>query len=165
MFNSLLIYGLEPTRLLCPWDSPGKNTGMGCCCLLQEIVPNQGSNPRLFCLLHWQAGSLSEVYLQLFPQKVLMDCSVMVMPCLVNSKIPQVQGKDVRRSFSRVKYVVHLLLLLDFNFPKFLVFWIFASQRPAVTRELLWLDLVTLDIDSEISESAMVNFNTCIEKM
>ena len=76
----------------------------------------------LFCLLHCQAGSLSEVYLQLFPQKVLMDCSVMVMPCLVNSKIPQVQGKDVRRSFSRVKYVVHLLLLLDFNFPKFLVF-------------------------------------------
>ena len=48
-----------------------------------------------------------------------MDCSVMVMPCLVNSKIPQVQGKDVRRSFSRVKYVVHLLLLLDFNFPVF----------------------------------------------
>ena len=25
----------QPTRLLCPWDSPGKNTGMGCHCLLQ----------------------------------------------------------------------------------------------------------------------------------
>ena len=23
------------TRLLCPWDSPGKNTGVGCCALLQ----------------------------------------------------------------------------------------------------------------------------------
>ena len=22
--------GLQPTRLLCPWDSPGKNTGVGC---------------------------------------------------------------------------------------------------------------------------------------
>ena len=33
------------TRLLCPWDSPGKNTGVGCCTLLQESFPTQGSNP------------------------------------------------------------------------------------------------------------------------
>ena len=37
------------------WDSPGKNTGMGCHSLLQGILPIQGSN---LCLLHWQAGSL-----------------------------------------------------------------------------------------------------------
>ena len=30
-------YGLLPTRLLCPWDSPGKNTGVGCHVLLQGI--------------------------------------------------------------------------------------------------------------------------------
>ena len=36
--------GLQPDRLLCPWDSPGKNTGVGCCCLLQGIFPTQGSN-------------------------------------------------------------------------------------------------------------------------
>ena len=34
---------------LCPWDSPGKNTGVGCCALLQRIVPTQGLN---LCLLH-----------------------------------------------------------------------------------------------------------------
>ena len=34
--------GLWPTRLLCPWDSPGKNTGMHCQTLLQGIFPNQG---------------------------------------------------------------------------------------------------------------------------
>ena len=28
-------------------DSPGKNTGMGCCALLQRIFPTQGSNPGL----------------------------------------------------------------------------------------------------------------------
>ena len=28
MSDSLWSYGLKPTRLLCPWDSPGKNTGM-----------------------------------------------------------------------------------------------------------------------------------------
>ena len=39
-------HGLQPTRLLCPWDSPGKNTGVGCHALLQGIFPTQGSNPR-----------------------------------------------------------------------------------------------------------------------
>ena len=38
---------LLPTRLLCPWDSPGKNTGVGCHALLQRIFPTQGSNPGL----------------------------------------------------------------------------------------------------------------------
>ena len=33
------------TRLLCPWDSPGKNTGVGCHSLLQGILLTQGSNP------------------------------------------------------------------------------------------------------------------------
>ena len=44
--------------LFCPWDSPGKNTEMGCHFLLWEILPTEGSKPHLFCLLHWQAGSL-----------------------------------------------------------------------------------------------------------
>ena len=56
--NSLWPHGLEPTRLLCPWDSPGKNTGGGCCFLLQGIFPAQRLNLSLFCLLHWQANSL-----------------------------------------------------------------------------------------------------------
>ena len=30
-------HGLQPTRLLCPWDSPGKSTGVGCHCLLQPL--------------------------------------------------------------------------------------------------------------------------------
>ena len=32
-------YELQPARLLCPWDSPGKNTGVGCHALLQGIFP------------------------------------------------------------------------------------------------------------------------------
>ena len=42
-------------QLLCPWDSPDKNTGVGCHALLHGIFPTQGSNPHL---LHWQADSL-----------------------------------------------------------------------------------------------------------
>ena len=30
-------HGLQPTRLLHPWDFPGKSTGVGCHCLLREF--------------------------------------------------------------------------------------------------------------------------------
>ena len=42
----------------CQWDSPGKNTGVGCHFLLQGIFLTQILNPRLLGLLHWQADSL-----------------------------------------------------------------------------------------------------------
>ena len=48
----------DPARLLCAWDSPGKNTGVACHVLLQGIFLTQGSNPHLLCLLYWQTGSL-----------------------------------------------------------------------------------------------------------
>ena len=54
---------LQPTRLLCPWNFPGKNTGVGCHFLLQGIFPTQRLNPRLLHRLHWQAGSLPLCYL------------------------------------------------------------------------------------------------------
>ena len=41
-----------PARLLCPWDSPGKNTGVSCHALLQGIFPTQGSNLGLLQFLH-----------------------------------------------------------------------------------------------------------------
>ena len=44
---------MEPARLLCPWNSPGKNTEAGCHFLLQGIFPTQGSNAHL---LYWQVG-------------------------------------------------------------------------------------------------------------
>ena len=37
-------HGLKPSRLLCPWNSPGKNTRVGCYSLLQEIFLTQGLN-------------------------------------------------------------------------------------------------------------------------
>ena len=43
--DSLPPHGLWPTWHLCLWDSPGKNTGVGCCTLLQGIFPTLGSNP------------------------------------------------------------------------------------------------------------------------
>ena len=53
--DSLRPHGLQSTRLLCPWNFPGKNTGVGCHFLLQGNLLAQGSNPGLLHLLHWQA--------------------------------------------------------------------------------------------------------------
>ena len=44
---TVAVVGLQPTRLLCPWDFPGENTGVGCRFLLQSIFLTQGSNPGL----------------------------------------------------------------------------------------------------------------------
>ena len=41
-----------------PWDPLGKNTGVGCCALLQRTFLTEGSFPLLLRILHWQAGSL-----------------------------------------------------------------------------------------------------------
>ena len=43
-------YGLQPSRLLCPWDSPDKNTGVCCHALLQGIILTQGLNSHLLGL-------------------------------------------------------------------------------------------------------------------
>ena len=58
VYDSLQPHGLQPTRLLCPRNFPGKNTGVGCHAFLQGIFLTQGSNPHLLLLLHWQADSL-----------------------------------------------------------------------------------------------------------
>ena len=58
MSHSLCPYGPWTARLLCSWDSSGKNTGVGCYALFQGIFPTQGSNPHLLCLVHWWVSSL-----------------------------------------------------------------------------------------------------------
>ena len=42
--SCLTLLRLQPTRFLCPWDSPGKNTGVGYHSLFQGIFPTQRSN-------------------------------------------------------------------------------------------------------------------------
>ena len=57
MSDSLQPHGL-PASILCPRDSPGKNTGVGCHFLLQEVFPTQESNLCFLHFLHWQVDSL-----------------------------------------------------------------------------------------------------------
>ena len=50
MSDSLQPHGLQPTRLLRPWDSPGKNTGVGCHFLLQCMKVKSESEVAQSCL-------------------------------------------------------------------------------------------------------------------
>ena len=56
--SSLWPHGLEPVRLLCPWDFPGKSIGVSSHFLLQGIFLTHGSSPCLLHLLLWQVDSL-----------------------------------------------------------------------------------------------------------
>ena len=51
--DSLQSHRLQPARLLCPQDFPGKNTGVDCHSLLQRIFPTQGSNLGLLHCRHF----------------------------------------------------------------------------------------------------------------
>ena len=63
-FNSLQTHGLSP------WNSPGKNTGVGSLSLFQSIFPTQGSNPGLphcrqilYCLSHQRSPANGDRYI------------------------------------------------------------------------------------------------------
>ena len=64
MSNSLWPHGLQPTRLLCLWDYPGKNSGMGCHSLPQGIFPTERSSlgllncRQIFCYMSHQGSHI-----------------------------------------------------------------------------------------------------------
>ena len=56
---TIIVWTTGPASLLCPRDSPGRNTGVGCHALLQRIFLTKGLNQRVLHLLPWEAGSLT----------------------------------------------------------------------------------------------------------
>ena len=87
MSDSLRCFGLQPARLLCPWNFSGKKTGMGYHFLCQGIFPTQGLNLHLLhCrhlpLSHWEA--LSQLYLALIEGKE-NDTVIVLISLFINS--------------------------------------------------------------------------------
>ena len=66
-------------RLLCPWDSPGNDTGAGCYALLQGIFPIQGLNLHFSCLLHRQMGSLPHCHLGSLEEHAMLKNESMII--------------------------------------------------------------------------------------
>ena len=96
--DSLRPHGLQPTRLLRPWDLPSKSTGVGCHFLLQGIFPTQGSNSglphcrqTLYCLSHQRSPHFfksdhilpsSETWHKRFP---LLACLSLARSCFAQT--------------------------------------------------------------------------------
>ena len=66
-------HGLQLTRLLCPWNSPGKNTGVGSHFLVQGLDQTQGLDPDLlhcrqilYRLSHQGSPHIKKLYLKFF---------------------------------------------------------------------------------------------------
>ena len=86
MSDSVWPHGPQPTRLLCPWDSPGKNTGLGCHFLLQ-------------CMKMESESEVAQLYMILSDP---MDCSL--------------PGSSIRGIFQAtvlVRYLIFIFLRLS----------------------------------------------------
>ena len=96
MSHSLRRYELSPARLLCPWDSPGKNAGVGCHALLQGIFPAQGWNPGLlhcrevlYCLSHQRSPRIKQLNTCYLRRAMLVLDSEALRPLLPLHPPPQ----------------------------------------------------------------------------
>ena len=96
--DSLQLYALQPVWLLSSWNSPGKNTGVGCHFLLQGIFLTQGLNlglphqrQMLYHLSHREAQYL---YRFINKQNLLAICTIWVNLTIMLSKITQNRKKE-----------------------------------------------------------------------
>ena len=108
---------MQSTRLLCPWDSPGKNPGVCCHCFLQGIFPTQGSNLRLLHLLHWQANSLPLSLLG-FPKLIILPSNSKGFPDFLHM------------AHEKNDLCIHMLLLLFSRVRFFVTPWTAAHKAP-----------------------------------
>ena len=84
----------SPARLLCPWNSPGKNIGVGSHSLLQEIFPTQGSNlgllhyrQILYHLSHQGSWHLALIISHLSPAIPLSEYKIFYIPSYLNMNL------------------------------------------------------------------------------
>ena len=84
-----MTHGLQISRLLCPWDSPSKNTGVDSHSLLQGIFLTQGWNPGiwpyrqiLYCMSHEDSPKIMSIHWRFcilnVPYRILL-CNAMVV--------------------------------------------------------------------------------------
>ena len=103
-------------RFLCPWNSPGKNTGVGCHSLLQGIFLTQGLNPgllhcrqTLYRLSHWRSAigwwycSVIRCFCQF--SRYIIVTQVIILKSYQIAKLPL--------SFLIFNFCVFLLIIFD----------------------------------------------------
>ena len=100
MSDSLQPCGLQSTRLIHPWDPPGKNTGVGCHFLLQRVFLTQGLNLCLLHLLHQQADTLPLSHLGSSQNRKVIPMQLFIL----RSKTDQGLDSDRRRKIEQIMW-------------------------------------------------------------
>ena len=85
---TLQTHGLKHSRLLCPWNFPGKNTGVGCHFLLQGIISTQGWNLCFRRLLQRRQILYHEPLPPLYTMLYLCHCSRTLRLSILSSGRP-----------------------------------------------------------------------------
>ena len=132
--SSLQPYVLQPARLLCPWDSPGKNTGVGCHFLLQGLILTEGSNQGLlhcrkifYCLSHRETLHIQECSSVQSFSRVWLFATPWTAACQASLSITNSRSQPKPMSIESVMPSNHLILcppvlLLPSIFPSIRVF-------------------------------------------
>ena len=121
MPNLLWPHGLGFNRLLCPWDSPGKNSGVGSHSLLQGIFPTQGSNPSLLhcrqIFYHLGYCAICLVWLFVTPWTVAhqapLSMRILQARILEWAAMPSFNRSSQTRDWTQVSCSVGILYLLS----------------------------------------------------
>ena len=129
MPNSLRPYGLQPARLLHPWDFPGKDPGVGCHFHPQGIFPTQGSNLGL-----------------LYCRQILYELSYKGSP-QKKKKNPQKPGKHIttkkKKTIDQYMNIITKLLssIFKINVTHILTNWkkhIFTRSYQSTQKKIIW---------------------------
>ena len=110
---------MQPDKLLYPWDSPGKSTGLGSHSLLRGIFPTQGSNPdflhcrRILYHLRHEGSPIASLFLFTFYIEdktfLLWNKNKILVELLTSCQQFQPSGstthpRDINYKFSRERF-------------------------------------------------------------
>ena len=131
-FKQNVLTGVSQARLLCPWNSPGKNTEVSCCCSVTQLCPTLCNPmdcriPGFPFTLSWSLLKLMSIELMMPFYHLLLCCSLL----LLLSIIPNI------KVFSNE-------LALCIRWPKYWSFSISPSNEPQGSFPLALTGLVSL---------------------
>ena len=156
MSNFLQTHGLWPPKFLCPWTSPGNNTGVGFHALLQGIFSNPGITPRPPALqadslpfeLPSSVQSLSCVWLFATPWTAACQASLSIINSQSLLKLTSIESVMP----SNHLILCHPLLLMPSIFPSIRVF----SNEPVL--HIRWPNYWSFSISPTNEYSGLTSF-------
>ena len=102
--KSLQLHRLQPARLLCPWESPGKNIGVACHFLLQGSFLTQGSS---LCLLHWQGKQILYCCSHTFWETNSLRRTIQIVECSLSHR--RAQGRVSSQPWTLTSFSENLI--------------------------------------------------------